>query len=111
MKKKIIISNKKLNIIKFVVNNYNMNKQEFLKLLSINSNQSVSSCKKVLENTYLILCDSLKKGQSVNFYGFGKFYVKSYKERCLNIEGTPKIIPAKNVPSFKTGSVFKNIIN
>ena len=88
-----------------------MNKQEFLKVLSNNCNESVSNCKKILENTYLILCDNLKKGQSVNFYGFGKFYIKSYKERCLNIEGTPKIIPAKNVPSFKTGKMFKEIIN
>ncbi len=88
-----------------------MNKTEFLKVLSLNSNLSVSSCKRVLENTYSLICESLRKGQSVNFYGFGKFYVKSYKERCINNAGLRKIIPAKNIPSFKTGKIFKNVVN
>lgn len=88
-----------------------MNKQEFLKVLSNNCNKDVRTCKKVLQETYNVLCDILRKGQSVNFYGFGKFYVKCYKERCLVIDGFQKIIPARNVPCFKTGKVFKNIIS
>lgn len=87
-----------------------MNKNEFLKELSKISNTNLSTCKKVLFNTYELLCDNLKKGQSVNFYGFGKFYVKCYKERFINNRGIKKLIGAKFVPTFKTGKSFKNII-
>ena len=87
-----------------------MNKSEFLKELSKLSNTNLPTCKKVLHNTYALLCDNLKKGISVNFYGFGKFYVKCYKERFVNCGGIKKLVSAKFVPSFKTGKNFKNII-
>lgn len=85
-----------------------MNKSQFLKELSLISNMSVNACNKVLNNTYLLLCDNLRKGQSVVFYGFGKFYVRNRKERILD---NSKLIPAKNIPAFKTGKYFKNIVN
>jgi len=89
-----------------------MNKSDFLKQLSLNCNLPEKICRQVLSNSYLLLCDCLNKGEEVNFYGFGKFYVKTRQERFYKQIGvnTLALLPPQNVPVFKTGRVFKQII-
>ena len=68
-------------------------------------------CKQVLNNFYLLICDSLKKGEEICFYGIGKFFVKYKKERLIKTNRGEIFVNSKNVPVFKMGKSFKNIIN
>lgn len=94
------------------VKNLDMNKIEFLKEVSFKSNASLKDCKKIFSNAYYIICDCLKKGEIVNFYGFGKFYVKRRSERLIksNMFLENKLLPPKYLPAFKIGKCFKEII-
>lgn len=89
-----------------------MNKTTFLKELSLKCNLPINTCKDVMSMGYFLLCDSLKKGQSVNFYGFGKFYVRQRKERLIKKIGTSlsTLVMPKSIPAFKIGKSFKEII-
>lgn len=89
-----------------------MNKLEFLKEVSFKSNVCLKDCKNIFINSYNIICDCLKKGETVNFYGFGKFYVKRIGERLIknNKFLKNKLLPPKYLPAFKIGKCFKEII-
>ena len=90
-----------------------MNKTEFVKKLSQNCNLPQHTCQEVLSEAYSIICKNLKEGRQVVFKGFGKFFVKTKKERfvtgfnCTN----KQLIGCRNVPTFKMGKNFKNVIN
>ena len=87
-----------------------MNKTQFIKKLSESCNIDKNLCDFVLNSAYLLLCDNLKKGETLNIKGFGKFYVKFRKERLLKRGNQTLLIGTKNVPVFKMGKSFKNII-
>ena len=93
-----------------IVNNFCMNKTQFIKRLSENCNIDKTVCGFVLNSAYFLLCDSLKKGETLNIKGFGKFYVKFRRERFLKRGNQTLLIGTKNVPVFKMGKTFKNII-
>ena len=88
-----------------------MNKCEMISLLSCKCNMPKKQCKQVLNNFYLLICDNLKKGEEVCFYGIGKFFVKTKNERIIKTNKGEVLVNAKNVPVFKMGKGFKNIIN
>ena len=59
-----------------------------------------------------VIKDSLGKGNNVYLRGFGSFIIKRRAEKTgRNIsKGTTVIIPAHNIPSFKTSKTFMNEI-
>lgn len=88
-----------------------MNKSELLKKLSEQCCLPVGICKVVLDNFYCLICDSLRKGEEINFYGVGKFVVKRRAERLIYGNLGQIFIPPKSVPVFKLSKNFRNIIN
>ena len=87
-----------------------MNKTQFIKKLSESCSVDKNLCGFILNNAYYLLCDNLKKGETLNLKGFGKFYVKFRKERFLKVGNKTILIGTKNIPVFKMGKSFKNII-
>ena len=59
-----------------------------------------------------VITDALKKGEDVQFTGFGKFYVQDREAReGINPQTKAKInIPATNVPKFSAGVALKNAV-
>ena len=88
-----------------------MNKTEVIKELSKLTNISQKMCKAVLDNFYLLIANSLRRGEEISFYGIGKFLVKTKKERVIKTSNGNKLICPKKTPCFKIGKTFKNIIN
>lgn len=89
-----------------------MNKDEFIKRVSECSNLSKKKCEQVLNNCYKLICKSLCIGESLNFKGFGKFYIKTTKERVVKNVFTKELtlVRQKNIVNFKISSAFKNIV-
>lgn len=89
-----------------------MNKTEFLKEISLMSDVSIKDCNLIFNNSYKLLCNCLRKGDTISFYGFGKFYVKHINERIVknNAFVGGKLLAPKNIPVFKMGKAFKEII-
>ena len=58
-----------------------------------------------------VITEALKKGEEVQFTGFGKFYVQKREAReGINPQTKAKIqIPACNVPKFSAGLALKNV--
>ena len=89
-----------------------MNKRNFIKRVSLLCDLSQKKCEQILDKCYKLICESLCTGEGVNFKGFGKFYVKTTKERVVKNVFTKNLsfIRQKNVVSFKISSTFKNIV-
>lgn len=89
-----------------------MNKSQFIKVLSQNCGLSQNKCNEVMSTAYYLICKNLREGDYVSFKGFGKFYVKTKKERFIKSFNSDhlQIIGCRNVPSFKMGKSFKQEI-
>ena len=53
-----------------------MNKTDFLKLLSNQTDESIKTCHKILTHTRKLINEICFKGEEVRFRGFGKFFLK-----------------------------------
>ena len=89
-----------------------MHKREFIKNISSACNLSQKKCEQVLNVCFKLICESLCVGESINFKGFGKFFVKTTKERVVKNVFTKNLtfIRQKNIVSFKISSTLKNIV-
>ena len=89
-----------------------MNKGDFINKLSEQSNLPKSYCSRVLNACYSVLIDSLKKGEELNLKGFGRFFVKTRRERLVKnpLTGNKILIEQKNIPRFKLSTKFKDVI-
>lgn len=89
-----------------------MNKTQFIKILSQSCGLSQTKCDEILSSAYFLICKNLREGESVSFKGFGKFFVKTKKERFIkNFNSSNlQLIGCRNVPSFKIGKSFKQQI-
>lgn len=87
-----------------------MNKLEFVNKLSCLCGLSKVECNRFLKITYFLICDSLNKGEEICFKGIGKLFVKTRKERFLKNGNKQILISSKNIPAFKIGKNFKDII-
>ena len=89
-----------------------MNKSQFIKILSQCCGLTQAKCSEVLIETYKLICENLKQGESVVFKGFGKFFVKTKRERFVKNVNTNNLhlIGCRNVPCFKIGKQFKQEI-
>jgi DNA-binding protein HU-beta len=90
-----------------------MNKAELIERVAKESNISKSDVEKTLNSMIDIIKKSIKKGDDVKLIGFGTFTRSKRQARTgRNPQtGTEIKIPACNVPKFKPGKEFKDLIN
>ena len=90
-----------------------MNKAEFITAVSekagITKKDATVAVNAVLET----ITDTIAKGESVAFVGFGAFNVKARAARIATIPGTTKTVnvPASKAVSFKVGKDLKTAAN
>ena len=89
-----------------------MTKAEFVDKLAAKSGLTKKDAASVVDAFVEVVTDSLKKGEEVQFTGFGKFYVQKREARQgINPQSKAKIrIPASKVPKFSAGLALKNAI-
>ena len=89
-----------------------MTKAEFVDRLAAKSGLTKKDAASVVDAFVEVVTESLKKGEEVQFTGFGKFYVQSRDARQgINPQSKAKInIPASKVPKFSAGLALKNAI-
>jgi DNA-binding protein HU-beta len=87
-------------------------KAEFVDKLAAKSGLTKKDAASVVDAFVEVVTDSLKKGEEVQFTGFGKFYVQKREARQgINPQSKAKIrIPASKVPKFSAGLALKNAI-
>ena len=89
-----------------------MPKAEFVDKLAAKSGLTKKDAAGVVDAFVEVITDSLKKGEDVQFTGFGKFYVQKRDAReGINPQTKAKIqIPASNVPKFSAGLALKTAV-
>lgn len=89
-----------------------MTKAEFVSLVASKSGETKKASEAVLEAIIASIEETLKKGESVTFVGFGTFSVTKRAARTARVPKTKKEIkvPAKNAVKFKVGKNFKDLI-
>lgn len=90
-----------------------MNKQEIVKELSKKTKLTQKECANCLNALTELVTNTLKRGDSVNLVGFGKFQVKHRTARRTFNPHTKRqiMLPASKVPQFKAGKAFKQAIS
>jgi DNA-binding protein HU-beta len=85
-------------------------KAEFVDKLAAKSGLTKKDAASVVDAFVEVVTDSLKKGEDVQFTGFGKFYVQKRDARTgINPQTKAKIkIAACTVPKFSAGLALKN---
>ena len=89
-----------------------MTKAEFVDKLAAKSGLTKKDAASVVDAFVEVVTESLKKGEEVQFTGFGKFYVQAREARQgINPQSKAKIsIPASKVPKFSAGLALKSAI-
>lgn len=89
-----------------------MKKAEFIQLVAGKANLSKKDTTKVIDATLEAITESLKKGETVSFIGFGSFDVAKRAARQGKVPGTNKTYksPATNVVKFKVGKKLKEAV-
>lgn len=89
-----------------------MTKAEFVDKLAAKSGLTKKDAASVVDAFVDVVTDSLKKGEDVQFTGFGKFYVQKREAReGINPQTKAKIrIPASKVPRFSAGLALKSAV-
>ncbi len=90
-----------------------MNKAELVKQVSSVCKLTQKECHNCLTALTTIIEQSLKKGDSINLVGFGKFDVRKRSKRMSYNPHTKKkvMISSKKVPYFKPGKNLKQAIS
>jgi DNA-binding protein HU-beta len=85
-------------------------KAEFVDKLAAKSGLTKKDAAGVVDAFVEVITESLKKGEDVQFTGFGKFYVQGREKReGINPQTKAKItIPACKVPKFSAGVALKS---
>ena len=89
-----------------------MTKAEFVDKLAAKSGLTKKDAAAVCDAFVEVVTESLKKGEDVQFTGFGKFYVQKREARQgINPQTKAKIkIAATKVPKFTAGLALKNAV-
>lgn len=89
-----------------------MTKSDFVDKLAAKAGMSKKDAAGVVDAFVEVVTDSLKKGEDVQFTGFGKFYVQKREARDgINPQTKAKIkIPSSKVPKFSAGLALKNAV-
>jgi DNA-binding protein HU-beta len=87
-------------------------KAEFVDRLAAKSGLTKKDAASVVDAFVDVVTDALKKGEDVQFTGFGKFYVQEREARQgINPQTKKKIdIPASKVPKFSAGLALKSAV-
>ena len=90
-----------------------MNKAELIERVSRDTNLTKTDVESVLNCITKWIKESVKKNDEVKLIGFGTFTKSKRKARTgRNPQTGAEIrIPASNVPKFKPGKEFKQLIN
>lgn len=89
-----------------------MTKADFVDKLAAKSGLTKKDAAAVVDSFVDVVTDALKKGEDVQFTGFGKFYVQQREARQgINPQTKAKIqIPATKVPKFSAGLALKSAV-
>ena len=89
-----------------------MNKTELVAAIAAKAEVSKKEAEKVVNATFDVITDSLKKGDKVALVGFGNFEVRARAAReGKNPQTGAKIkIAATKVPAFKAGKALKDAV-
>jgi DNA-binding protein HU-beta len=87
-------------------------KADFVDRLAAKSGLTKKDAAAVADAFVEVVTEALKKGEDVQFTGFGKFYVQEREARQgINPQTKTKInIPASKVPKFSAGLALKNAV-
>jgi DNA-binding protein HU-beta len=87
-------------------------KADFVDKLAAKSGLTKKDAAAVVDAFVDVVTDALKKGEDVQFTGFGKFYVQAREARQgINPQTKAKIkIPATKVPKFSAGLALKSAV-
>ena len=90
-----------------------MKKNEFVNMLSTKTGLTKKDTKAAVEAVLETITETLAKGETVAFVGFGAFNVKDRAARTATIPGTTKTIqvPASKAVSFKAGKDLRSKVN
>ena len=89
-----------------------MTKAEFVSLVASKADLTKKDSEKALDAIIESIEETLKKGESVTFVGFGTFSVTERAARTARVPRSGKEIkvPAKNAVKFKVGKNFNDLI-
>ena len=89
-----------------------MTKADFVDKLAAKSGLTKKDAAAVVDAFVDVVTEALKKGEDVQFTGFGKFYVQKRQARQGINPQTKKAItiPASTVPKFTAGLALKNAV-
>jgi DNA-binding protein HU-beta len=89
-----------------------MNKAEFINTVASKTGFSKKNTKVSLEATLEVITETLAKGDSVLFIGFGTFSTSQRAANTARVPGTDKIVevPARKVAKFKVGKILKDSV-
>lgn len=89
-----------------------MTKAEFVSLVASKADLTKKDSEKALDAIIASIEETLKKGESVTFVGFGTFSVTERAARTARVPRSGKEIkvPAKMAVKFKVGKNFKDLI-
>jgi DNA-binding protein HU-beta len=87
-------------------------KADFVDKLAAKSGLTKKDSAAVVDAFIGVVSEALKKGEEVQFTGFGKFYVQKRQARQgINPQTKKKItIPATKVPKFSAGLALKSAV-
>jgi len=87
-------------------------KADFVDRLAAKSGLTKKDAAGVVDAFVGVVTEALKKGEEVQFTGFGKFYVQKRQARQgINPQTKQKItIPATKVPKFSAGLALKSAV-
>jgi DNA-binding protein HU-beta len=87
-------------------------KADFVDKLAAKSGLTKKDAASVVDAFVDVITESLKRGEEVQFTGFGKFYVQTREARQgINPQTKVKIsIAETKVPKFSPGAAFKNAV-
>lgn len=89
-----------------------MTKAELVWIMKKDASISKAAAEKALQSFVNAVTKALKRGDKLTLPGFGTFSVAKRKARMGRNPQTGKEIkiPAKKVPRFKPGNLFKNAV-
>ena len=90
-----------------------MTKSEFIKEIASRTNTTQNAAEEFVFAAIDTIQNELSEGGSVDFTGFGKFYVRTRAEREGTNPATGEAMEfaASNTPVFKAGKAFKEKVN
>ncbi len=90
-----------------------MNKADFIDAVAEKAGLSKKDAKSAVDATLETITETLAKGESVTFIGFGVFSASARAARTAKVPGTDKTVEvaATTVAKFKVGKALKQAVS